>query len=45
MQKKCIAVIRRRLCAIAQRRAIMLTFFIEATVSRRPGGIMVSVFI
>jgi hypothetical protein len=41
--KNCIAVLR-RLCITVRRRAIALTYYYEAAGSRRPGGIMVSVF-
>ena len=34
----------RRLCITVRRRAIALTYYFEAAGSRRPGGIMVSVF-
>jgi len=34
-----------RLCITVRRRAIALTYYFEAAVSRRPGGIMVSVFV
>jgi hypothetical protein len=42
--KNCIAMLR-RLCIIVQRRAITLTYYFEAAGSRRPGGIMVLVFL
>ena len=41
--KKCITVLQ-RLCITVRRRAIALTYYFEAAGSRRPGGIMVSVF-